>query len=88
LQLCVQRAFRQQPPNHIDELKSHEEGVRDRAGAEQARDHGIAKESEQSRGKRAGRYREERADHWGFYGSVGCDRPRASLMAATGRING
>jgi hypothetical protein len=59
----VQRAFRQQPPDHVDQLKRHQEGVRDRAGAEQRRDHRIARESEQPRGQRSRRYREERADH-------------------------
>ena len=40
----VQRALGEQPPDHIDELERHQEGVRDRARAEQRRDHGIARE--------------------------------------------
>ena len=62
-QRSVQPALGQQPPDHIDQLKGHQERVRDGAGAEQRRDQGIARESEQARGQRSRRYREQGADH-------------------------
>ena len=49
----IQRAFREQPPHHIDELEGDQEGVGDPARAEQARDHGIAQIAQQPRGQRA-----------------------------------
>ena len=77
----VQRALGQQPPDDIDQLKRHQERIGHRAGAEQRRDHGIAREAEQPRGQRSRGYREEGADHEGFYSSTvacwrGADRDR------------
>ncbi len=63
----VQRALGQQPSHDIDQLKRHQECIRDRACAEQRRNHRIARESEQPRGKRSRRYGEEGTDHEGFY---------------------
>jgi hypothetical protein len=55
-------------------LKGHQERIRDRACAEQRRNHRIARESEQPRGKRANGYGEEGTDHQGLYNTVACWR--------------
>jgi hypothetical protein len=72
----IQRAFRQQSPDDIDELECGQKRIRDGTRAEQRRDHGVAEKSKQPRGQRARGYREEGADHRGFYSSVACDRPQ------------
>ena len=59
----------EQPSHDIDKLKRHQERVRDRARAEQRRQHGVAGKSEQSRGQRSRRHGEERTDHAGLYNS-------------------
>ena len=63
----IQRALGQQPADHIDQLKRHQERVGDGAGAEQRRDHRIAHESQQPRNQRARGYGQEGTDHEGFY---------------------
>ena len=79
---------RQQPSHDIDQLKRHQKRIGDRARAEQRRDHGIARESEQPRGQRSGGYGEEGTDHEGFYISVACwrgvDRDRPQHLRSTG----
>ena len=59
----VQRALGEQAPDDVDELERRQKGVRDGTCAEQRREHGIARKSEQARGQRSRRHREEGADH-------------------------
>ncbi len=61
----VQRAFAEQAPDDVDELEGRQEGIRNGTGAEQRRQHGIARKAEQARGQRARRDGDKGADHLG-----------------------
>jgi hypothetical protein len=66
----IERAFRQQPPHHVDELKRGQKGIGDRAGAEQRRGQHVAGKASETRQRGTGRHGQDMAEHRGASGPV------------------